>query len=163
MAIDTSVLSRTPAAAPWRTVAWDGRTLGAWASEVDGSDVVVNLAGRSVNCRYTRANRRDILESRIASTRVLGEAVAQASRPPKTWLQSSTATIYAHRYDAPNDEKGAQISKIKCSVGPEEAKSKLKNFKRGREKSQILSELTGNSPGLGFSSSTDGDALIRPA
>ena len=67
-------------------------------------DVVINLAGRSVNCRYTAANRREILDSRVHSTRVVGEAIARARRPPRVWLQASTATIYAHRFDAPNDE-----------------------------------------------------------
>jgi len=57
-----------------------------------------------VNCRYTSENRRVIVESRVHSTRVVGEAIAHASRPPRVWLQASTATIYAHRYDAPNDE-----------------------------------------------------------
>jgi uncharacterized protein (TIGR01777 family) len=98
------VLSRKPAAAPWRVVAWDARTLGPWAAELDGADVVINLVGRSVNCRYTAANRREIKESRVLSTRAVGEAVAQAARPPRVWLQASTATIYSHRYDAPNDE-----------------------------------------------------------
>ena len=72
--------------------------------EVDGSDVVINLAGRSVNCRYTPNNRQEILNSRVKSTRAVGDAIAQARRPPRAWLQASTATIYAHRYDAPNDE-----------------------------------------------------------
>ncbi len=101
------VLSRDPAfAAPGvaRTAAWDGRTLGPWAGEVDGADVVINLAGRSVNCRYTPANRRLITESRTESTRVVGEAIAGARRPPRAWLQASTATLYAHRFDAGNDE-----------------------------------------------------------
>ena len=98
------VLSRTAATELWRVVAWDARTLGDWAAEVDGADVVINLAGRSVNCRYSAANRRAILESRVNSTRVVGEAIARAARPPRVWLQASTATIYAHRYDAPNDE-----------------------------------------------------------
>ena len=88
-----------------RIVRWDGQTLGEWARELDGCDVLINLAGRSVNCRYTQANRREILDSRVLSTRVLGQAVAIASRPPRVWLQASTATIYAHRYDAPNDER----------------------------------------------------------
>jgi len=98
------VLSRAATAELWRVVAWDGRTLGDWAAEVDGADVVINLAGRSVNCRYGAANRRAILESRVNSTRVVGEAIARAALPPRVWLQASTATIYAHRYDAPNDE-----------------------------------------------------------
>ena len=98
------VLSRTVNQAPWRTAEWDGRTLGAWASEIDCSDAVINLAGRSVNCRYTPANRKAILDSRVDSTRVVGEAIGRAKRPPPVWLQAGTATIYAHRLDAPNDE-----------------------------------------------------------
>jgi len=98
------VLSRTPQRAPWRVVAWDAERLGPWTRELDGADVVVNLAGRSVNCRYTVENRRAIKDSRVNSTRVVGEAIAGAARPPRLWLQMSTATIYAHRYDAPNDE-----------------------------------------------------------
>ena len=88
---------------------WDGATLGTWEKEVDGCDVVINLAGRSVNCRYTPHNRREILESRLVPTRIVGQAIAQASRPPRVWLQSSTATIYAHRYDAANDEASGLI------------------------------------------------------
>ncbi|MFE6056358.1 TIGR01777 family oxidoreductase [Kitasatospora sp. NPDC056446] len=92
-----------------RQVGWDGRTLGAWAAEVDGSDVVVNLAGRSVNCRYTEDNRRAMMDSRVDSTTVVGQAVAAAARPPAVWLQMSTATLYAHRHDAPNDEHDGLI------------------------------------------------------
>ncbi|MFJ9843516.1 TIGR01777 family oxidoreductase [Kitasatospora sp. NPDC101155] len=101
------VLSRRPAGP--RRVGWDGRSLGAWAAEVDGSDVVVNLAGRSVNCRYTEQNRRAMMDSRVLSTRAVGQAIAAARRPPAVWLQMSTATVYAHRYDAPNDELGGRI------------------------------------------------------
>jgi uncharacterized protein len=105
---DVVVLSRGAAApssrAPWRTVAWDARTVADWASVLDGADVVVNLAGRSVNCRYGPENRRAIMDSRIESTRAVGLAIARAERPPRTWLQMSTATIYAHRFDAANDE-----------------------------------------------------------
>jgi uncharacterized protein len=103
------VLSREARPGPWRTVAWDGATVGPWADEVDGSDVVINLAGRSVNCRYGEANRREILESRVASTRAVGSAIARATRPPRVWLQASTATIYAHRFDAPNDEETGRL------------------------------------------------------
>ena len=76
-------------------VRWDARTLGPWAQELEGAAVLVNLAGRTVDCRYTAANRREILASRTESTRVLGLAVAACTRPPKVWLNSSTATIYA--------------------------------------------------------------------
>jgi uncharacterized protein len=78
--------------------------VGSWTEEIDGADVVINMAGRSVNCRYTPVNRAEIMQSRIVSTRLLGEAIAAAHQPPAVWLQASTATIYAHRYDAPNDE-----------------------------------------------------------
>ena len=99
------VLSRTQTnAPPWRVVQWDGETLGDWASEFEGADAVINLAGQSVNCRYTAENRRIIIDSRVKSTRVVGQAIAQANNPPRVWLQASTATLYAHRYDAPNDE-----------------------------------------------------------
>jgi uncharacterized protein len=91
-------------------IAWDGKTLGPWAKQLDGADVVINLAGRSVNCRYTDANRADMLNSRIDSTRVVGEAIAAAAKPPRVWLQSSTATIYSHRLDAPNDEATGWIA-----------------------------------------------------
>lgn len=101
---DVVVLTRQPQISPWRTIAWDGATSGPWVKEVDGSDVVINLAGRSVNCRYTPSNRQEIVDSRVKSTRAVGAAIAQACRPPRAWLQASTATIYAHRYDAPNDE-----------------------------------------------------------
>jgi uncharacterized protein (TIGR01777 family) len=93
-----------PPAAGVRHVRWDGRSAGLWTAEIDGSDVVLNLAGRSVSCRYTRANRREMWNSRIDSARVVGGAIARAARPPRVWLQMSTATIYAHRHDAPNDE-----------------------------------------------------------
>jgi uncharacterized protein len=98
------VLSRRPKRRPWRVVPWDGVTLADWRYELDGSDVVINLAGRSVNCRYTAIHRREILQSRLLSTRVVGDAIARAADQPRVWLQASTATIYAHRYDAANDE-----------------------------------------------------------
>ena len=101
---DVVVLSRRRDVQPWRVVAWDGTTLGNWQCEIDGCDVVINLAGRSVNCRYTAANRKEILQSRVFSTRVVGQAIATAARKPHVWLQASTATIYAHRYDGSNDE-----------------------------------------------------------
>ena len=98
------MLSRHPAKATWRVVQWAAENIGPWAAEIDGSDVVINLAGRSVNCRYTPENRRLITESRVKSTRAVGHAISLAANPPSIWLQMSTATIYAHRFDAPNDE-----------------------------------------------------------
>jgi uncharacterized protein len=95
-----------PAQSVGRLVAWDGETLGPWAAELEGADVVINLAGRSVNCRYTPANRAAMLDSRVRSTRVVGEAIAQAARPPALWIQASTATIYAHTFGPAHDEQG---------------------------------------------------------
>ncbi|MGH7142561.1 MAG: epimerase [Planctomycetota bacterium] len=98
-----------PAAQPARFVHWDGRTVEEWAREIDGAAAVINLAGRSVNCRYTAANLKQMLDSRVESTRAVGIAIAQARRPPPVWLQMSTATIYAHRFDAPNDEIAGEM------------------------------------------------------
>lgn len=110
------VVSRAPAAAPWRTVAWDARSLGDWAAELDGAEVVINLAGRNVNCRYTVENRRLIMDSRVLSTQAVGAAVRRAARPPWVWLQASTATVYAHRYDAPNDEHTGRLGGSELNV-----------------------------------------------
>ena len=98
------VLSRKPTRSPWHVVPWDAVTLSEWSKELEGADAVINLAGRSVNCRYNLANRREIMDSRVRSTRIIGRAIANSAHPPKVWLQSSTATIYSHRYDAPNNE-----------------------------------------------------------
>ena len=103
------VLSRKPIPTAWRTVPWDAQTMGPWAGELEGADAVINLVGRSVNCRYTPANRREIVESRVRSVQLVGDAIAKCNRPPRVWLQSSTATIYAHRFDAPNDETTGTI------------------------------------------------------
>jgi uncharacterized protein (TIGR01777 family) len=99
---EVAVLTRRPVRE--RQIGWDGRTPGPWAEAVDGSDMVINLAGRSVSCRYTPANLQAMMDSRVDSARVVGEAIASAARPPRVWLQMSTATVYAHRFDAPNDE-----------------------------------------------------------
>lgn len=104
------VIARTARKCPWPVVEWDGETIGDWAKEIDGADVVINLAGRSVNCRYNDANRKQMMDSRVRSTRVVGEAIAAAVNPPRVWLQASTATIYAHRFDAANDDVDGIIS-----------------------------------------------------
>ncbi|MDF7813358.1 TIGR01777 family oxidoreductase [Hymenobacter sp. YC55] len=77
-------------------VQWDAHSMGPWAAELEGAAALINMAGRSVDCRYTKANRQEILASRVDSTRVLGEAVATCTNPPRVWLNASTATIYAH-------------------------------------------------------------------
>ena len=103
------VLTRRPTQAPWKVVQWDAVSIGPWAGEIDGADLVINLAGRSVNCRYTAANRREITKSRTNSTRILGEAIRMCSQPPKVWMNASTATIYRHAFDRSMDEATGEI------------------------------------------------------
>jgi uncharacterized protein len=114
------VLTRSPATAARtfailahekrvRLVVWDAATLGSWARELDDADAVINLAGRSVDCRYTARNLAAMRASRVNSTRVIGDAIAAAARPPAIWLQASTATIYAHTYGPPHDETSGVI------------------------------------------------------
>ncbi len=96
---------------------WDGKTLGPWALALEGAEAVINLTGRSVNCRYTPANRRQILESRIDSTHVIGEAIRLCKVPPKNWFNSSTATWYRHAEDKPqNDWLGEPGEGFSCEV-----------------------------------------------
>jgi len=87
-------------------IVWDGRIPGDWTRFLDGANVVINLAGRSVDCRYHDRNRRLILNSRVASTRILGEAIKRCVKAPAVWLNASTATIYKHSFDRPMDEHG---------------------------------------------------------
>ncbi|HEX8616274.1 MAG TPA: TIGR01777 family oxidoreductase [Thermoanaerobaculia bacterium] len=109
------VLSRNVEA---HALVWDGRTLGPWAEAVDGADVVINLAGRSVDTRYSPAKRAEILQSRVDSTRIIGEAIARAKQPPRVWLQASTATIYAHTFAEPHDEYTGVIGGNEPDVPP---------------------------------------------
>ena len=76
-----TVLSRQPQSAPWSVLPWDGLTPGAWVEALEGADACINLAGRSVNCRYTAANRRAMYDSRILSTRLLNQVIASLHRP----------------------------------------------------------------------------------
>jgi uncharacterized protein len=89
-----------------RRVHWDAMTPGAWCRELEGASALINLCGRSVNCRYTAGNRRRILESRTVPTRLLGQAVSQCAEPPEVWLNLSTATIYRHTLNSAWDERG---------------------------------------------------------
>ena len=102
------ILTRTPQAnrRNIREVIWDARRLGKWTQELEDAAAVVNLTGKSVDCRYTAQNRTEILESRVQSTRVLGDAIAQCSQPPPAWLNASTATIYRHTFGPAWDESG---------------------------------------------------------
>jgi uncharacterized protein (TIGR01777 family) len=103
------VVARSIQAAPWQVIGWDGATMGDWASTLEDADVVINLAGRSVNCRYTNANRSAIKASRVDTTRLLGQAISKLVNPPRLWMNASTATIYRHSLDRPMDEETGEI------------------------------------------------------
>jgi uncharacterized protein (TIGR01777 family) len=104
-----TVLSRAPKPAPWEVLAWDARTDGPWSSALEGSDICINLTGRSVNCRYYGENRREMYESRIVSTQLLNDVIAALKGPPRLWLNASTATIYRHSLDRAMDETTGEL------------------------------------------------------
>lgn len=96
---------------------WDGKSQGPWGLALEGAEAVINLAGRSVNCRYTEKNRREIVESRVDATRAIGKAIQACKTPPKTWLNASTATWYRHAEDKPqNDWLGEPGEGFSCEV-----------------------------------------------
>jgi uncharacterized protein (TIGR01777 family) len=103
-----TVLTRSPGmlSSGAHEMFWDGCTLGGWRRELEGAAAVINLTGRSVNCRYHELNRSMIMESRIRPTRIIGEAIAKCHTPPAVWLNASTATIYQHTYGPAWDESG---------------------------------------------------------
>jgi len=104
-----TVLTRGPYTAPWLTVHWDGEHEGDWTETLEGADVCINLAGRSVNCRFTPDNCAAIYNSRIGTTRLLNRVIAGLARPPWVWLNASTATIYRHALLRPMDEATGEL------------------------------------------------------
>lgn len=111
LSYEVVILSRRAGAAipQARIVVWDGKSLGDWAGELEGATAVINMAGRSVNCRYNEENKREIYASRLDSTKVVGEAIAGCRTPPPLWINSSSATIYRHSLDREMDEKTGEI------------------------------------------------------
>lgn len=108
--VAVSVLTRRSAEAQRPNhILWDGRTPGAWEQTLDGADVLLNLCGKSVDCRYHDANKRAIYASRLDSTRLLGEAVARCDQPPRLWINASSATIYRHAEDRGMDEETGEL------------------------------------------------------
>jgi len=91
-----------------REIAWDGETVGDWAAELEGAEAVINLCGKSVDCRYTAKNRKLLIESRTKPARAIGQAIAKCKVPPRVWLNASSATLYKHTFDTPMDEDGVQ-------------------------------------------------------
>ena len=109
-----TVLTRGPYTAPWQTVHWDGKTIGPWVETLEGADVCIHLSGRSVNCRSTPRNRRELYDSRIGPTLLLHQAIGGLENPPWVWMNASTATIYRHanpgtRFDQDMDEATGEI------------------------------------------------------
>ena len=105
---DVVVLTRRPSKV--REILWDGETLGDWTGELEEAMAAINLCGRSVDCRYTPSNRKIIMDSRVKPTRLLGEAIAQCERPPRVWLNASSATIYRHTLGEARDESCTDFS-----------------------------------------------------
>ncbi|WEK37613.1 MAG: DUF1731 domain-containing protein [Candidatus Pseudobacter hemicellulosilyticus] len=106
---------------------WDGRQVEKhWAAELEGADLLINLAGKSVNCRYTEQNKQTILDSRVNSNRVLAEAIRQCSTPPALWINAASATIYRHATDRPQDEFTGEISDWKKDNMPYSALDRLR-------------------------------------
>jgi uncharacterized protein (TIGR01777 family) len=85
-------------------VAWDGIQQGGWSKEINGTDLVINLTGKTVNCRYTEKNRKEIFDSRTNPTKAIGIAIKNATTPPKLWINAASTTIYRHAMDRPQDE-----------------------------------------------------------
>jgi len=90
-------------------VNWNAKTFSGWENELEKATILINLAGKSVDCRYTKENKKQILLSRIESTKILNKAVLNCKNPPKHWLNSSTATIYRFSLDKQMDEINGEI------------------------------------------------------
>lgn len=87
-----------------RIVKWDGKTIGNWVSEFEKADLIINLAGKSVNCRYNEKNKKEIFDSRTDAVETIGKAIRQCKFPPALWINASSATIYRHALDRAQDE-----------------------------------------------------------
>lgn len=107
------ILSRHPHPAKdnIKTIVWDAKTTGDWVPQLDGADMLINLTGKSVNCRYTPANKQAIIDSRLSSIAALGKAIALLPTKPKLFINITSATIYRHAEDRPQDEFNGEYGK----------------------------------------------------
>lgn len=103
---EVTVLTRSPSSQPGpiQQIKWDGKTLGDWAKCLEGARAVVNLTGKSVNCRYTPENRLEIIQSRVDSVTVVDEAILQCAQPPQALIQAGSLAIYGDAQDRWCDE-----------------------------------------------------------
>ena len=92
-----------------RLVQWNGKDVGEWSAEMNNASLVINLSGKSVNCRYNKKNKQEIIDSRVQSTKAIGDAIKQAKTPPKLWINAASATIYRNATDRPQDEFTGEI------------------------------------------------------
>ncbi|SDG11908.1 hypothetical protein SAMN05421827_103284 [Pedobacter terrae] len=113
MADEVIILTRKPQTEKDRikTLVWDGKTMGDWTDSLQGADLLVNLCGKNVNCRYTKKNKKEIFDSRLIPTQLLGKAIEEMENPPKLWINITSATIYRHAEDHPQDEFTGEIGK----------------------------------------------------
>jgi uncharacterized protein (TIGR01777 family) len=88
---------------------WDGKTIGSWVNELEDADAVINLTGKSVDCRYNEKNKAEIISSRVNATKILGEAIKKTINPPRVWLNCASATIYRNAEDRAMDEFDGQV------------------------------------------------------
>jgi uncharacterized protein len=111
------ILTRQPSSSgAFQQVEWDGKNLGDWTKALDDSAAVINLVGRSINCRFTPENRKEILESRVDATRVLGQAIAKCQKPPAVWLNCSGVGIYNQSFDTDIDESDSNFSEAETDA-----------------------------------------------
>lgn len=111
LAREVILLSRKPSppSENIKTIVWDARTTGEWTECLNHADVLINLCGKNVNCRYTRENRSRIISSRVTSTTLLASAIQSLPVPPRLWINVTSATIYRHAEDRPQDEETGEI------------------------------------------------------
>jgi uncharacterized protein (TIGR01777 family) len=111
LADEVIILARkqAPATGNIRTVVWDGKTENGWTVQLIHADMLINLCGKNVNCRYTKKNKAAIIASRVIPTKLLGDAIHKMVDPPKLWINITSATIYRHAEDHPQDEATGEI------------------------------------------------------
>ncbi len=131
---------------------WDGATAGDWSQHLEGATAVVNLTGRSVDCRYTPANRREIIASRVHSVRALGDAVRRCDSPPSAWIQAASLAIYGDAGDAVCDDDASHGSGFSVDVC-EKWESELTNQELPNTRTIVLR--------IGFALAASGGALGR--